>query len=141
MKPINLLEPASESNVQAREQLKAAQRGAWLLRNNSGAFVDKTGRLIRFGLGNVSKGFNEVCKSSDLCGVEPVVITADMVGRTIGRAFVRECKPEGWEFNPNDDHEVAQLRFISKINELGGNAAFTDGVIDWPPRPTYPDRT
>lgn len=117
----------SESRVQAKEQLKAAARGAWLLRNNSGAFKDATGRLVRYGLGNVSKKFNAVCKSSDLLGVEPVVITADMVGRIIGRALVRECKPEGWTFNPNDDHEVAQKRFLDKVNDLGGNAAFTTG--------------
>jgi hypothetical protein len=121
-------ETASESNVQSREQLKAARRGAWLLRNNSGAFKDLTGRLVRYGLGNISKKFNKVCKSSDLIGLEPVVITADMVGKVIGRALVRECKPEGWTFNPNDEHEVAQKRFIDKVNELGGNAAFTTGI-------------
>lgn len=118
---------ASETNVQAREQLKAARRGAWLLRNNSGAFKDATGRLVRYGLGNVSKKFNAECKSSDLLGIEPVLITPDMVGKIIGRALVRECKPEGWTFNPNDDHEVAQKRFIDKCNELGGNAAFATG--------------
>lgn len=117
----------SESRVQAKEQLKAAARGAWLLRNNSGAFKDATGRLVRYGLGNVSKKFNAVCKSSDLLGVEPVVITPDMVGQTIGRALVRECKPEGWTFNPSDKREVAQKRFIDKVNEMGGNAAFTTG--------------
>lgn len=117
----------SESRVQAKEQLKAAARGAWLLRNNSGAFKDATGRLVRYGLGNVSKKFNAVCKSSDLVGIEPVLITNDMVGKIIGRALVRECKPEGWSFNPNDDHEVAQKRFIDKCLELGANAAFTTG--------------
>ncbi len=116
-----------ERTVQAREQLKAAQRGAWLLRNNSGAFKDARGVQVRYGLGNISKKFNEKCKSSDLCGIEPVLITADMVGQTIGRALVRECKPEGWKFNPNDPHEVAQKRFIDKVNALGGNAAFTTG--------------
>jgi hypothetical protein len=121
---------ASESNVQTREQLKCAKKGIWALRNNSGAFKEKTGRLVRYGLGNTSKKFNAVCKSSDLIGVEPVLITPDMVGQTIGRFYARECKPEGWVFNPNDAHEVAQRRFISKVNELGGNAAFTDGAGD-----------
>jgi hypothetical protein len=119
---------ASESNVQAREMLRAARRGAWVLRNNSGAFQDKTGRLVRFGLGNTSKQFNAMCKSSDLVGIEPVLITPDMVGTVIGRAYARECKPEGWRFNPNDPHEVAQKRFIDKINQMGGNAAFTTGT-------------
>jgi hypothetical protein len=125
MKPPN--DDASESNVQAREQLKAARRGAWLLRNNSGAHKDKTGRLVRYGLGNVSKRFNAECKSSDLIGVEPVLITADMVGSIIGRFVARECKPEGWKYM-GTDREVAQLKFINKVNELGGNAAFTTGT-------------
>lgn len=119
---------ASEQNVQARVQLAAARRGAWILRNNSGAFADKTGRLVRFGLGNTSTAFNKVCKSSDLIGIEPVLITPEMVGQTIGRFYARECKPEGWTFNPNDAREVAQRKFIDKCNELGGNAAFTTGV-------------
>lgn len=118
---------ASESNVQAREQLKAAQRGAWLLRNNSGAFYDEAGRLVRYGLGNVSKAYNEVVKSSDLIGIKPVVITADMVGKIIGQFVARECKPEGWQY-AGTDHELAQKTFIDKVNALGGDAAFTTGV-------------
>ena len=49
-----------ERTVQAREQLKAAQRGAWLLRNNSGAFKDARGVQVRYGLGNISKKWDTV---------------------------------------------------------------------------------
>ena len=119
---------ASESNVQAREQLAAARRGDWLLRNNSGAFFDKTGRLVRFGLGNISAKVNEVMKSSDLIGIKRVLITPEMVGTVVGQFYARECKPEGWIFDPNDEHETAQKKFIDKVNELGGDAAFTTGV-------------
>lgn len=114
----------SESRVQSRAQLIATQRGVWPLRNNSGAFTDESGRLVRFGLGNTSKAFNAVMKSSDLVGVEPVLITPDMVGQTIGRFWARECKPEGWTYR-GTDREKAQKAFIDKINRLGGNAAFT----------------
>jgi len=117
----------SESRVQAIEQLKAARRGAWLMRNNSGAYKDETGRQVRYGLGNVSKKFNEVCKSPDLCGIEPVVITADMVGTTIGRALLRECKPEGWKYT-GTPREVAQKKFLDKARSMGADAYFTDGT-------------
>ncbi len=120
----------SEKRVQALAALAAARSGnKWLLRNNSGAFEDETGRQVRFGLGNVSKKFNEAMKSSDLIGVESVVITADMVGLTVGRFYAVECKPEDWEYK-GTDHEVAQKKFIDKVNEMGGKAYFTNGTID-----------
>jgi hypothetical protein len=116
----------SESKIQSLVILRAVARRIWPLRNNSGAFIDNTGRQVRFGLGNVSKAFNQVMKSSDLIGIEPVVITEDMVGKTIGRFWARECKPEGWQYT-GTPREVAQKNFIDKVNSLGGNAAFTAG--------------
>lgn len=109
--------------------LRAARSGRWLLRNNSGAFKDDTGRQVRFGLGNTSKKFNRVMKSLDLVGIEPVVITADMVGQTIGRFYARECKAPDWKYT-GTDREVAQKKFIDKVNEMGGNAAFTNGTSE-----------
>lgn len=125
-------EPASESRVQSLERLKAAQRGAHLFRNNSGALKNQDGEIVRYGLGNVSSKINKIMKSSDLIGVEPVIITPDMVGFVIGRILVRECKPEGWRYS-GTEREVAQKRFIDLINEVGGNAAFTDGTYDYRP--------
>jgi hypothetical protein len=120
----------SEAAVQAQTALDAARSGnKWLLRNNSGAFEDKAGRQVRFGLGNVSKKFNAHMKSSDLVGIESVVITPDMVGQTIGRFYAIEAKPEGWVYT-STDREEAQLKFITKVNFMGGKAYFTNGVID-----------
>jgi hypothetical protein len=119
---------SAEHEVQKMEQLKAARRGAWLLRNNSGAFKDAAGRLVRYGLGNISRKMNEIFKSSDLIGIEPVVITQDMVGQTIGRFVAIECKAPGWKYT-GDDHEEAQQRFLCKVVELGGRAYFTDGSV------------
>jgi hypothetical protein len=113
----------SESRVQSLGVLAALERGIWLLRNNSGAWQDPTGRLVRYGLGNVSAQFNKVMKSSDYVGVEPIIITSDMVGKTIGRFYAREFKPEGWVFT-GTDREIAQRNFIAKVNSLGGNADF-----------------
>lgn len=128
----------SEKKVQALVQLAAARRGAWMLRNNSGAFEDESGRQVRFGLGNISKKFNEVMKSSDLVGIEPVVITAAMVGQTIGRFYAVEAKPEGWRYT-GTAREVAQLKFIAKVNELGGKAYFTNGTLELTGESVYAD--
>jgi hypothetical protein len=120
----------SEAAVMANVQLESARSGnRWILRNNSGAFMDDTGRQVRFGLGNVSKKFNEHMKSSDLVGIESVVITAEMVGQTIGRFYAVEAKPEDWKYT-GTAREVAQLKFIAKVNEMGGKAYFTNGLVD-----------
>lgn len=119
----------SETEVQKQERLKAARRGAWLLRNNSGAGKLASGNHVRFGLGNDSPAFNRVMKSADLIGIEPVVITPDMVGQTIGRFFAVECKAPGWKYS-GDERETAQKKFLDKVNELGGRGVFSSGEID-----------
>lgn len=123
-----------EKDVTELEQLAAAQRGAWLLRNNSGAFEDSRGVLVRFGLGNVSKRFNNVMKSSDLIGGETVIITEEMIGMHLLRFLAVECKRPGWKYT-GDDRELAQKRFIDKINEMGGRAYFSTGPLDAPVNP------
>lgn len=129
----------SEKRVQALVALAAARSGnRWLLRNNSGAFEDDTGRQVRFGLGNVSKKFNEHMKSADLIGIESVVITAEMVGQTIGRFYAVEAKPEDWKYT-GTAREEAQLKFIAKVNFMGGKAYFTNGVVDTVGVPLYID--
>lgn len=120
----------NETQVNEQEQLAAAQRGAWLLRNNSGAFEDKTGRQVRYGLGNVSKKFNAVMKSSDLIGGESVIITEDMIGMSMMRFLAVECKRPGWHYT-GDEREVAQRKFIDKVNAMGGRAYFTDGTLTY----------
>ena len=117
----------SETDVTAEERLRAARRGAWALRNNSGAFKDETGRLVRYGLGNDSKRINGVFKSADLIVCEPVIITEDMIGQVIGQFLGLECKKAGWKYT-GTDREVAQKRFLDKLWELGGRGYFTDGT-------------
>jgi len=116
----------SESAVQSLVRLEAARKQKYLWRNNVGVLLDKTGRPVRYGLGNDSKAANEVMKSADLVGIERVLITPDHVGKIVGRFLSRECKPVGWKFNPNDPHECAQLRWATIINANGGNAAFAN---------------
>lgn len=116
----------SEGRQQALIRLEAAQKRIRLFRNNSGAYVDESGRQVRYGLANESKQVNEVLKSPDLIGWRPRLITPDMVGSTIGQACMREVKYEGWTYR-GDKHEAAQLAFIELAIADGCDAAFATG--------------
>ena len=104
-------------------QKKAFLKGNVLWRNNSGAMIDKTGRLVRFGLGNESKKVNDYFKCPDLVGIKTITITQEMIGKKIGIFYAKECKKPGWKYKDND-HEKAQKRFIDEINSRGGDASF-----------------
>lgn len=119
----------SEDEVQQEIQIAARYDDCILLRNNSGALKDETGRLVRYGLGNVSKEHNEKIKSSDLLGITKVTITPEMVGQTIGVFTAIEVKREGWKENKKlDKRETAQQNFMNWVVINGGYAGFAAGV-------------
>lgn len=121
---------ATEAKIQQDIRLKSASMGTPLLRNNNGACYDDTGRLIRYGLGHTSKEINKVFKSSDLIGINPVIITQAMVGRTIGQFMAVEVKPTNWTARESDDRYVAQRNFIDWVNKHGGTGMFAQSVTD-----------
>ncbi len=100
---------------------EATVKNAVLWRNNVGCLIDKTNRLVRYGLANTSKSQNEDIKSADLIGIKRVLITQDMVGKTFGLFISREIKKEGWKYKGNA-RELAQKRWMDLINEMGGDA-------------------
>lgn len=117
----------SEARQQDLISLEAARMKIRLFRNNSGAFTTDEGRVVRFGLGNVSKQWNETFASPDLVGWRKRLITESMVGTVIGQVCMREVKHEGWRFNPNSAHENAQWNFIKLAVADGCDAAFATG--------------
>lgn len=119
----------SESDVQARVRLAASQAGYVLWRNNSGVLKDERGVPVRFGLCNESKAVNDKCKSSDLIGIKQVVVTPEMVGRTVGVFYAREVKRAGWRYT-GTLREAAQLRFIEAVVAMGGDAGFATSEGD-----------
>ena len=134
----------SETAVQQRVQLMAAQRGARLWRNNNGACEDKTGRQIRYGLGNISANVNRVFKSSDLIGPTPLIINPMHVGQTVAVFTAAECKAPGWTYQGDKPcsckpgsaqckpcHERAQLAFLTMINGMGGIGKFVSNPEDF----------
>ena len=103
---------ASEARVQSQIRLAAPKLGYSLWRNNSGAYSDDNGRVIRYGLANDSKQFNAVFKSSDLIGIGPH-----------GRFVAVEVKKPGWT-KPSNAREIAQSNFLGDVNKRGGIGMF-----------------
>lgn len=110
----------SEALIQSEVRLIAPMLGVKLMRNNSGACKDDTGRLIRYGLGNDSKKLNTVWKSPDLIGV----LLPD--GRFIGA----ECKEEAWR-GVSNDREIAQRNAMLDLRNYGAFADFVTSVDDF----------
>lgn len=121
-----LSQGSSESAVTSIFRLQVSAQGHRYWRNNSGALPDKTGRLVRYGLGNDSSRVNAVLKSSDWVGVERHLITPQMVGTYGGFFGSVELKRAGWRYT-GDERERAQLNFITLVNSLGGRARFFSG--------------
>lgn len=86
----------SEANIQQEIRLALSEIGCLVWRNNTGAYKDKTGRLITYGL----------CKgSSDLIGIAPDA-----------RFLAVEVKKEGGRVRSE------QLLFIEAVRRAGGIA-------------------
>lgn len=133
--PFNPAKLSSEARVQSLVRLEAAQSGYWLTRNNVGAYkAPNSSRWVRYGLANESKQQNALVKSADLIGFRQRVIISSDVGSTIAQFVSRECKAEGWKFNPNDEHEQAQAAWRDFVNSNGGDAAFVSGPGSFQPK-------
>ena len=112
----------SEARVASAVTLEAGRRGDIVLwRNNVGACKTDDGRMIRYGLANVSKAMNERIKSADLIGVYRRVIAPDDVGRVIGQFLSVETKREGWKPS-NSQRDTAQAAWASGVVAWGGVA-------------------
>lgn len=116
----------SEGAVQSLVRLEATRKGKRLFRNNVGAGYLQDGSFIRWGLANDSATVNAVCKSSDLIGISPEIITAADVGQPRGRFIAREIKEGGWNYS-GTEREIAQLKFLQIVAAMGGDAAFATG--------------
>ena len=124
--PLPEATPSSEAAAQAAVRLEASRAGSRLWRNNNGAGKLDSGSFIRWGLANDSASLNAACKSADLVGIKPVLVTSAHVGTTIGQFLSREIKRPGWRYS-GTDREVAQLKWIEILTGMGGDACFATG--------------
>ena len=95
-----------ESELQQQIRAEASRAGCVLWRNNVGALDG-----VRYGLANDSRAMNQLHKSADLVGIEPVLITQAMVGSVVGRFLAREVKRPGWTWT-GTEREQAQLQVV-----------------------------
>jgi hypothetical protein len=116
----------SESAIQSLVRLEASRLGARLWRNNVGAGYLDNASFIRWGLANDSDRINQQIKSSDLIGIQPVLIGPEHIGRTLGVFLSREVKGAGWNYT-GTARERAQLRWLELIASMGGDACFVTG--------------
>ena len=116
-----------EQIASQRVRLAASSLGCRLFRNNSGGFYDEQGRFVRFGLGNESAQLNQQLKFGDYVGITPIVITPEMVGKTVGIFTNLEVKPEGM-LNATinkaskgllDDPDMVRRCIIANGNSMG----------------------
>ena len=121
--------PLSEAASQQQIRLEAPKQGVRLWRNNNGATMDETGRLIRYGLANDSAAMSRSIKSSDLIGITPTIITQVHVGQTVGIFTSIEVKRPGWVYK-GTPREAAQLKWINLVLSFGGRAQFATGPGD-----------
>lgn len=122
--------PLTEAAIQQDIRLEASRIGCSLWRNNNGAAVTDDGRHLRFGLGNDSPRINQAFKSSDLIGITPVMVTADMVGRIFGIFTAVEVKHGGWSWS-GTEREQAQWKYLQLVNGRGGFATFAKSKEDY----------
>lgn len=114
----------SEAAIQSLSIYESSNLGLLPMRNNVGACVDETGRVIRYGLMNESKKVNDEFKSSDIIAITPILIEPRHVGRIMGIFTALETKESGWKMKPSDERAKAQLRFHNLVRTYGGIADF-----------------
>lgn len=105
----------SEANIQGAILIALSEAGCLVWRQNTGAYKDKTGRLVRYGL---------CVGSSDIIGAIPVEITQDMVGKKVAIFGAWEVKTATGRIRPE------QQRFIDAVNRAGGRAGVALSVED-----------
>lgn len=92
-------------------------------RNNSGAWKDAVGRLIRYGLGSFTK--KDKLKSGDWVGITPVYCYVPEIGWTTLGVFTNvEMKHSDWKFYQSDETACHQKNFHDIVIANGGFAGF-----------------
>ncbi len=105
----------SETTLLRQILLRSSALGMRLFRNQVGKYQLPDGRWISSGL---------CVGSSDLIGWTPLIITPDMVGRTLAVFTAVETK------TPKKDATTEQGRFLLAVEQSGGFAVLARAVVD-----------
>ena len=105
-----------ESEVLNKIKQTLSKLGFFLFRNNVGAWKNPRGQWIKYGL----------CEgSSDLIGWRPLVITADMVGKTIAQFVAIETKR-----SKKARVSEKQTHFVNMVLKSGGMGLIASSTED-----------
>lgn len=122
---------SSETVIQQQTQLEFCRlTNGVIFRNNSGACIDETGRLVRYGLGHTSAQQVREWASSDLIGITPTLIEPHMVGYHLGVFTALEIKASDWRMRPGDKRALAQEKFHTIVRAACGYAGFVTDPAD-----------
>lgn len=117
-----------EGVIQQSVRLGAARSGRLLWRNNRGAGKMASGSFVRYGLANDSKALGDAIKSADLIGIDPVQITPEHVGLTLGVFLSVEVKHGSWKYSGTLE-ECAQIQWQRVVQAKGGRAIITNDPL------------
>ena len=126
--------PEALATQEVREA--ASVLNARVFRNNAGACKDSEGNFISFGLGNDGSKAAKGLKFGDYVGFTPVVITSDMIGKTLAVFTNLEIKPNGAmdktlrEACREGSREYFQWKTIQFVLKNGGLAGFVTNKSD-----------
>lgn len=105
----------TETGFVQRLLLSSSRLGMRLFRNNVGVLTDARGNHVRYGL---------CVGSSDLVGWTPVIVTPEMVGRTLAVFTAVEAKVGRRHATPE------QARFLDVVQAAGGIATLARDTSD-----------
>lgn len=117
--------PEAKASLQVR--LAANLQGCRLFKNNTGVAYDKFDRPVFFGLGNEGKKNKESDRTPDWVGWHNVVITSEMVGKTLPVFLAIDAKKTGFKHKKNyakSTREYGQDKFFQKVIKSNGVAGF-----------------
>ena len=109
----------TEKNIQSEIHMALSKAGSVIFRNNTGmAWQGKSTRSGNITLIKDARPLHAgLCEgSSDLVGWTPIIVTQDMVGKTVAIFTAIEVKSEKGRATSE------QLNFISKVKQAGGIA-------------------
>ncbi|SDX68625.1 VRR-NUC domain-containing protein [Thiocapsa roseopersicina] len=118
----------SEKSIQNSVMLAASQSGMTVWRNNTGQAWTGDATRLKDGsilIRNPRPLHAGLCKgSSDLIGIRPVVVTAEMLGQTIAQFAAVEVK------TPKGKLSEQQAKFLSFVESKGGLALVARSADD-----------
>ena len=107
MEKSEIIPTEKESNILKRVMLVAHKVGSTLFRNNVGFAKYSNGAVVKYGIANPG--------GSDLIGWTSVVVTEEMVGRTVAIFTAAETKTKTGRVTEEQNNFIDQVRLAGGI--------------------------